>query len=73
VSIYLYQTPHKKIPVFIVKEVNFVLLNTMRSFFAHEHFIVLTEDDINEGKDVFCLKLLHIKNHSSLFYGKDVV
>lgn len=72
-SIYLYQTHQKKIPVFVVKEVNFVFLNSIRSFFVHEHFIILTEDDIKEGKDVFCLKLLHIKNHSDLFYGKDVL
>jgi len=72
-SIYLYQTAHKNIPVFIVKEVNFVFLNSIRSFFAHEHFIILTEDDIYEGKDVFCLKLLHIKNHSEIFYGKNIL
>lgn len=71
-SVYLYQTAHKKIPVFVVKKVDFVFLNTIRSFFVHEHFIILTEDDIHEGKDVFCLKLLHIKNHSELFYGKDI-
>jgi hypothetical protein len=53
--------------------VDFVSLNAHRDFFAREHFIILTEDDIKEGKDVFCLKLLHIKNHSELFYGKDIL
>ena len=72
-SIYLYQKADKKVPVFIVKEVNFVFLNSIRGFFAHEHFIILTEDDIKEGKDVFCLKLLHIQNHSELFYGKNIL
>lgn len=61
------------IPVFIFKAVDFVFLNAHRDFFAREHFIILTEDDINEGKDVFCLKLLHIKNHSELFYGNDIL
>lgn len=73
VSIYLYQKQEKKIPVFIVKKADFVFLNSIRRFFAHEHFIILTQDDIQEGKDVFCLKLLHIKNHSELFYGKHIL
>jgi len=53
--------------------VDFIFLNSIRDFFIHEHFIILTEDDIKEGKDVFCLKLLHIKNHSKLFYGNDIL
>lgn len=73
VSIYLYQKGSNKIPVFIVKEINFVFLNTVRSFFAREKFIILTQDDIHEGNDVFCLKLLHIKNHSELFYGNNIL
>jgi len=73
VSIYLYQKGDVQVPVFVVEEVNFVFLNTIRSFFAREKFIILTQDDINEGNDVFCLKLLHIKNHSELFYGNDIL
>jgi len=73
ISIYTYQKGTEKIPVFIVKEVNFVFLNSIRSFFAREKFIILTEDDIREGNDVFCLKLLHIKNHSELYYGNDIL
>lgn len=72
-SIYLYQKGDGHIPVFIVEEINFVFLNSIRSFFAREKFIILTQDDINEGNDVFCLKLLHIKNHSKLFYGNDIL
>lgn len=71
-SIYLYHRETKKLPVFVVKSVNFVFLDSIRSFFAHEKFIILTQDDINEWNDVFCLKLLHIKNHSELFYGNDI-
>ena len=73
VSIYLYQKGVQKIPVFIVNDVNFVSLNTIRSFFVHEKFIILTQDDIYEGNDVFCLKFLDIRNHSELFYGDDVL
>jgi len=72
-SIYLYQKGNESIPVFIVNDVNLVFLNSIRSFFAREKFIILTQDDINEGNDVFCLKLLHIKNHSTLFYGNDIL
>lgn len=73
ISIYLYQKGTEEIPVFIVKEVNFVFLDSIRSFFVREKFIILTQDDINEGSDVFCLKLLHIKNHSELFHGTDIL
>lgn len=73
VSIYLYQKGTEKIPVFIVKEVNFVFLNSIKTFFVREKFIILTQDDINEGNDVFCLKLLHIRNHSELFHGNDIL
>jgi len=72
-SIYLYQKGNNTIPVFIVEEVNFVFLNSLRSFFAREKFVLLTQDDIKEWNDVFCLKLLHIKNHSTLFYGNDIL
>ncbi len=73
VSIYLYQKGDVHVPVFVVEEVNFVFLNSIRSFFAREKFIILTQDDINEWNDVFCLKLLHIKNHSEIFYGNDIL
>jgi hypothetical protein len=72
-SIYLYQREKETIPVFVVDEVNFVSLDSIRSFFAREKFILLTEDDIKEWNDVFCLKLLHIKNHAKLFYGNDIL
>ena len=61
VSIYLYHKGKDTLPVFIIKDVDFVFLNSLRSFFVREQFIMLTEDDIREGSDVFCLKLLHIK------------
>lgn len=73
VSIYLYHKGKDTLPVFIIKDVDFVFLNSLRAFFVREQFIMLTEDDIREGSDVFCLKLLHIKNHATLFYGKDVL
>ena len=73
VSIYLYQKGIENIPVFVVDEVNFVFLDSIRSFFVREKFILLTQDDIKEWNDVFCLKLLHIKNHSELFYGNDIL
>lgn len=71
-SIYLYQKGDDKIPVFVVKEINFVFLDSIRSFFVGEQFILLTQDDIYEGNDVFCLKLLDIKYHAELFYGTDI-
>ena len=73
ISIYLYQKGKESVPVFVVDEVNFVFLDSIRSFFAREKFIILTQDDIHQGNDVFCLKLLHIKNHSELFYGNDIL
>ena len=73
VSIYLYQKGTEKIPVFVLDEINFVFLDSIRSFFVDERFIFLTQDDIYEWNDVFCLKLLHIKNHAELFYGKDII
>lgn len=73
ISIYLYQKGNITIPVFILEEVNFVFLDSIRPFFSREQFIILTQDDINQWNDVFCLKLLHIKNHSELFYGNDML
>lgn len=73
ISIYLYQKGSTTIPVFILEEVNFVFLDSIRSFFSREKFIILTQDDIKQWNDVFCLKLLHIKNHSEIFYGNDVL
>lgn len=73
ISIYLYQKGNVSIPVFVLEEVNFVFLDSIRSFFSREQFIILTQDDIKQWNDVFCLKLLHIKNHSEIFYGNDVL
>jgi hypothetical protein len=61
------------LPVFVLSRVDFVFLDSIRGFFVDKEFIILTEDDISRGDDVFCLKLMHIKNHSSLFHGKDVL
>ncbi len=72
-SIYIYERGWKQIPVFVVSKLDFVFLDSIRHFFVREQFIILTEDDIYEGSDVFCLKLLHIKNHAQLFYGKDIL
>ncbi len=73
VSIYLYQKGPENIPVFIIDDVDLISLDSIRPFFAREKFIILTQDDIREWNDVFCLKLLHIKNHSKLFYGNDIL
>ncbi len=73
ISLYLYEKSNETIPVLIVKEIDFVFLDSLRKLFVNEHFILLTQDDIHEGSDVFCLKLLHIKNHSTLFSGNDVL
>ncbi|MCX6824679.1 MAG: hypothetical protein NTY80_00500 [candidate division SR1 bacterium] len=73
VSIYLYQKGADEIPVFVVKDVNFVLLDSIRPLFARERFIILTQDNISQGSDVFCLQLLNIKNHSDLFYGSNIL
>ncbi len=72
-SIYLYHKGSVTLPVFVVQEVNFVLLDSIRDIFTRKNFIVLTQDDISQWNDVFCLKLLDIKNHSELFYGKDIL
>lgn len=72
-SIYFYQKGIHEIPVLIVNDVNFVSFDAIRHLLVHEKFIILTQDDISEGHDVFCLKLLDIKNHSSLFYGNDIL
>ncbi len=72
-SIYLYQKGSVILPVFIVKKVDFILLDSIRHFFVRKNFIILTQDDINGWNDVFCLKLLDIKNHAELFSGKDIL
>lgn len=72
-SIYLYQKGGVEIPVFVLTDIDFVFLDSIRDFFVDKKFIVLTEDDIYRGDDAFCLKLLHIKNHSTLFHGKDLL
>lgn len=73
ISLYLYNKHTMTIPVFVVKEVNFLLLDTLRPLFAQQHFILLTQEDIVQWKDVFCLKLLHIYHHAKLFYGVDIL
>lgn len=72
-SVYLYQKWLDTIPVFIVEKIDFIFLDTIKSFFSHEKFILLTQDDIKEWGDVFCLKFLHMKNHSELFYWDDIL
>ena len=72
VSIYIYQAGKRQLPVFIMESIDFVILDQVKKFFEKEQFIILTMDDIMNGKDIFPLKFLLMKKNSHLAYGKDV-
>lgn len=70
-SVLRYQRNKEEIVVFVVTNVDYQILDSLRLEFKNEHFIIFTEDDIVNGKDVFPLEFLHIQNHHLLIEGHD--
>lgn len=70
-SILRYQRNKEEIMVFVVTNVEYQILDSLRKEFKNEHFIIFKEDDIVNGKDVFPLEFLHIKNNHLLVEGHD--
>ena len=73
IAVYMYATKQGKIPVFVIQEMDFKALEAGKNFFKGEKFIMLTHNDIEHGHDVFPLRFLHMRNHSDLFFGADVL
>ncbi|MBU0626382.1 hypothetical protein KKG31_07000 [Patescibacteria group bacterium] len=59
--------------MFILENVDFRVLSENKTMFKDEKCIILSHDDLTNGHDVFPLKLLHIRNHSTLSLGKDIL
>jgi hypothetical protein len=72
VAVYSYEIKKGSIPIFVMKHVDFSVLQSYKKHFQNEKFIMLTQDEIDNGCDVFPLKFLHMKNHSTLVFGSDV-
>lgn len=70
-SILRYQPYKTEIIVFVVTNVDYQTLDSLRTEFQGENFIIFKEDDIVNGKDVFALEFLHIKNNHLLVEGHD--
>lgn len=74
ISVYSYeQSVGVFVPIIVVKTMNFVVMSKMKKDFEGKMFIVLTEDDIQRGQDVFALKYLHMMKHADLLLGEDVL
>lgn len=70
-SIYRYDKHGTYINVFVIKKADFLVFDKTRRLFQEERFILLLEDDVINGIDVFPLDFLHIKNHLEVIEGKD--
>ncbi len=70
-SILRYQRYKTEIVVFVVTNVDYQVLDSLRKDFQGENFIIFKEDEIVNGKDVFPLEFLHIKNNHLLVEGHD--
>ena len=66
-----YQRFKTLITIFVIKKVDFQNLDLLRAQFQNENFIIFNESDIINGKDVFPLDFLHIKNNHILVEGAD--
>jgi|GEM_PF-1390135 len=72
-ALYQYQSTHGEIPVFVLDSVDFHKLAHVKDVFAKERCIILSQDDVLNGHDVFPLRFLHMINHSSLILGADIL
>ena len=70
-SILKYTCYHTEITVFVLKKVDYRVLEETRKLLSEEHFILLLEDDVVHGVDVFPLDFLHIKDNSEVLEGED--
>lgn len=71
-AVYEYHRYNEVILVFVLHSTDFDRLYSLKKILKKEPFIFLTEEDIQHGKDVFPLQLLHIKQQSTLVWGKDI-
>lgn len=71
-AVYEYQRHTETIAVFVLKKTDFDRLKDLKKLLKKQPFIFLTEEDIQHGRDVFPLQILHIKQHSELVFGKDL-
>lgn len=74
ISLYHYlKWPEDIIPVFILKEMDFSSFDGIKWDLEDKHFIVLTQDDIMRGNDIFPLKFLHMQHNSTLQRWVDIL
>lgn len=72
VSYYHYQIDtNNLIPVFVLQKMDFTVFDTIKADFEKKQFIILTQDDITSGNDIFPLKFLHMQQNSTLVQGID--
>lgn len=73
IAVYTYHTRQGDIPIFVIEKMDFKALEESKKLFKGEKFIMLTQNDISHGHDVFPLKFLHMRNHSDLVFWVDVL
>ena len=71
VSVLEYQRYDKLITIFVVNKIDFKRLAQAEEILQKENFIILHEDDIKNGSDIFPLQFLSIKRNSKLISGTD--
>lgn len=72
VAAYMYTVPHGMIPLIIVtKKINWEALHVLDMW--NQGCIILTKKDIQNGKDVFALRFLHMQQHTIFLGGKDLL
>ena len=73
-SVYSYDIhAHSTIPVFVLSQIDFEVLDSMKKDFEGKDFIILSTDDVTNWNDIFPLKFLHMQNHSKLEEWKDIL
>ncbi|PCI24789.1 hypothetical protein COB57_03385 [Candidatus Peregrinibacteria bacterium] len=72
IALYNYDKAGQNIPVVIMKNIDFKEMNNTKSKLKAP-VIIFTEDDIKNGGDVFAGEFFHIKNHTTLIEGEDVL
>lgn len=71
-TIYNYNVMESSIPVIIIQNDN-MMSDIPHQMKKEDGIIILTDDDLQQGADVFALTLVHIQENSTLIDGDDVL
>lgn len=73
ISLYAYRPiAGKEIPLLVVNTIDFLAWEQQAGLWRGQDCIILTQEDLTQGSDIFALRYLHMKMYAKLIAGKEL-